>query len=369
MKEVLKCSFCDCELHASEPHTFDGKVMCYSCFESRTVVCRICGRTLWREDAVDGNLCERCYEQNYTTCSECGVEMFYEDAFYVDGDYDHDDPLCSECYHGREDNRIIHDYYYKPEPIFFGNARRYYGIELEIDEGGECEGCANKILSIANSNGEHLYAKHDGSLNDGFELVSHPMTFKYHKNEMPWQDIMNKSIELGYLSHQARTCGLHVHINRRGLGATYEQQEETIAKIVFFYEKFWSEILRFSRRTEAQANRWARRYGGGLINPKETLKHAKGSCLGRYVAVNLENANTVEMRIFRGTLKYSTFIATLQMVDEICDVAVSLSDEELQNLGWLDFVQRITSDKQELIDYLKLRLLYVNEPVKTEEDF
>ena len=86
------------------------------------------------------------------------------------------------------------------------------------------------------------------------------------------------------------------------------------------------------------------------------------------MAVNLENENTVEMRIFRGTLKYSTFAATLQMVDEICDVAVSLSDEELQNLIWLDFVQRITSDKQELIDYLKAKRLYVNEPVTANEE-
>ena len=86
------------------------------------------------------------------------------------------------------------------------------------------------------------------------------------------------------------------------------------------------------------------------------------------MAVNLENENTVEMRIFRGTLKYSTFTATLQMVDEICDFAVSLSDEELQNLTWLDFVQRITSDKQELIDYLKVKRLYVNEPVTANEE-
>ena len=56
------------------------------------------------------------------------------------------------------------------------------------------------------------------------------------------------------------------------------------------------------------------------------------------------------------------------MVDEICDVAVSLSDEELQNLTWLDFVQRITSDKQELIDYLKAKRLYVNEPVTANEE-
>ena len=86
------------------------------------------------------------------------------------------------------------------------------------------------------------------------------------------------------------------------------------------------------------------------------------------MAVNLENANTVEMRIFRGTLKYSTFIATLQFVDEICDVAVSMSDEMLQCMTWLDFVQMIPKEKTELIEYLKVRRLYVNEPVEEEEE-
>ena len=110
------------------------------------------------------------------------------------------------------------------------------------------------------------------------------------------------------------------------------------------------------------------RYGGGLINPQETLKHAKNAGMGRYVAVNLENAYTVEMRIFRGTLKYETFLATLQLVDEICNAAVSLSDERIQSLTWLDFVQRIPDSKLELINYLKTRQLYVNEPVIADEE-
>ena len=211
-----------------------------------------------------------------------------------------------------------------------------------------------------------MYIKHDGSLDDGFECVTHPMTLDYHINQMPWRAILNKAVAKGYLSHQAGTCGLHVHISRNALGANYEEQEATIAKILYFYEKFWNEILTFSRRTESQAEHWARRYGGGIINPKETLKHAKNSHMGRYAAVNLENDATIEMRIFRGTLKYNTFIATLQMVDEICKVAISLSDEFVQSLTWLDFVKGIADDKQELINYLKEKRLYVNEPIRNE---
>lgn len=41
--------------------------------------------------------------------------------------------------------------------------------------------------------------------------------------------------------------------------------------------------------------------------------------------VNLLNYDTVEFRIFRGTLKLNTIFATLQLVDRLCDVATFLS--------------------------------------------
>ena len=110
-------------------------------------------------------------------------------------------------------------------------------------------------------------------------------------------------------------------------------------------------------------NRWASRYG--ISNTaKDTYKNAKDKHCGRYVAVNLENYATIEFRLFRGTLKYKTFIATLQLVDEICSLALKLSDKELESMSWSDFVGQIDSDnKSELIEYLKAKRLYVNEPL------
>ena len=59
-------------------------------------------------------------------------------------------------------------------------------------------------------------------------------------------------------------------------------------------------------------------------------------------------------------------IATLQLVDAICDVAVLLPDEELQELSWHGFLDRI--HEPELIQYLKERNLYKNDPIAYEED-
>ena len=98
---------------------------------------------------------------------------------------------------------------------------------------------------------------------------------------------------------------------------------------------------------------------------KKILDKAKES-YGRYSAVNLCNHATIEFRLFRGTLKYNTLIATLQMVNRICEVAFSCSDEEMQHLSWSTFVTAIT--EPELIQYLKERRLYVNEEITPEEE-
>jgi len=68
--------------------------------------------------------------------------------------------------------------------------------------------------------------------------------------------------------------------------------------------------------------------------------------------------------MFRGTLKSNTIFATLQLLDRICDVAVFLSDEEVQAMAWTTFVSGCT--QPELVQYLKERRLYVNEPVESE---
>lgn len=182
---------------------------------------------------------------------------------------------------------------------------------------------------------------------------------------MPWPAVLHEAAQLGYYSHQTHTCGLHVHVNRTAFGETRREQDDVIARILFFVENHWNELLRFSRRTQAQMAQWAARYGR-KDDPKAMLDHAKKNQLERYKCVNLTNHDTVEFRMFRGTLKLNTFYATLQMVDRICDVALFLSDEKIQDLTWTDFAAECTAP--ELVQYLKERRLYVNEPVQVTEE-
>lgn len=106
-----------------------------------------------------------------------------------------------------------------------------------------------------------IYIKCDGSLDDGMEIVTHPMSLDYHLEKFCWDALTARAIKLGYRSHQTSTCGLHVHVSRDGLGETYEEQEATISRILYFTEAHWNELLKFSRRTEYTMNRWAARHG------------------------------------------------------------------------------------------------------------
>ena len=195
------------------------------------------------------------------------------------------------------------------------------------------------------------------------------MTLAYHKEQMPWQPLMRRAASLGYLSHNASTCGLHIHMSREAFGETEAEQDAPIARILYFFEAQWEELLKFSRRTPRQLERWAARYGY-KEQPRDILDHAKkGYNGGRYTSINLQNKDTIEFRVFRGTLKYNSLFATLQLVDHLCNVALFLSDEEIKALSWTSFAAQLNPEKYpELIAYLKERRLYINEAVACEDE-
>ena len=369
MTDTFTCTHCRGEHPLTKRTEFNGQDLCPDCLAEDTILCRDCGRRIWadeNEGSEDHPLCQHCYERRYTNCDRCGALLRTHQALYMYGDDDEEHAYCDTCYH--QVSAGVHDYCYKPVPIFYGDGPRYLGVELEIDEAGESGRQARWLCEAANREHEHIYIKHDGSLEDGLEIVTHPMTLDYHRTEMPWPEVIRCALDMGYLSHQAGTCGLHVHVNRSSLGDTAEQREDTIARILFFVENHWNELLRFSRRTGKQMEKWAARYGR-KDDPKAVLHSAKASENGRYTCVNLNCVDTIEFRMFRGTLKYNTLIATLQIVDRICDVALFLSDEEVQNLTWSEFVSSLREDKTpELIQYLKERRLYVNDPVQVSEE-
>ena len=91
-----------------------------------------------------------CVEVMVEKDSYAKEEMCIRDSHYSEDDPGEEEPLCHDCNSRSVVQRGIQDYYYKPDPIFYRKGRRYMGVELEIDDGGESSSNAKELLSIAN---------------------------------------------------------------------------------------------------------------------------------------------------------------------------------------------------------------------------
>ena len=309
-------------------------------------------------DDNDVWVCDYCYNERWYNCDGCRCLVHADDVHTIDG-YDY----CEDCAEEIEYATIL-DYSYKPNPDFYHTQEDfahgtplYMGVELEVDKGKNPE----KLAEELQDNVPEIYCKHDGSLDDGVEIVSHPCTLAYHMNELNWEWIRKKCCEYGFTSHDAGTCGLHVHVNRNFFGNTQTEIDLNIAKAVLLVNRFWeSHMIPFSRRTEEQLNHWASKNEITLEDDDNDATLASKArdlrSKGRYYAVNLRNANTIEFRLFRGTLKASTFNATLQFVDTLCRFAKKLNINDINKTTWEDIFRDV--DYPDLIDYLTKRTTF-----------
>jgi hypothetical protein len=151
MEEKFVCSCCGCEVSDNDVTYVGEDVLCPSCLESECLQCDCCGDYIYRSDD---------FGDGFTT-------------------------LCEECYNNLVEDEYINDYDYKPEPIFYGEGNRYFEVELEVDKGGKYDEYARRVLDVANYNEEHIYVKSNGSLDDGFEIVSHPVGFTFTLAVLP----------------------------------------------------------------------------------------------------------------------------------------------------------------------------------------
>ena len=316
---VIRCERCGRIVPSSDTTSVQGDEWCESCADAHSFCCEDCDRLFpdGEANSVEGgnrHVCDDCIS-NYSSCAGCGNYTNHDDMYYED---DEDDGYCRDCWDNRSRmSGRIRDYGFRIEPLFqFAqneSSHAYvYGVELEVDGGGHNDKHSNEVYKIMD---EKIINKHDGSLSSGFEIVSYPCSLAMHK-EMNWRGAMKYLIENKYRSHDTDTCGLHVHINRDCLGASMQQQEQTIAKMLLFIELNWTSFVKFTRRKQGNLDRWAKRYG---VKKKDTAVSMlnKAKCSDRYRAINLNPRHTVEIRAFRGTLNHKTFYAALEFVDSM----------------------------------------------------
>lgn len=323
----------------------DGKDVCRNC-RVNYEKCYSCTELVDKDEAHfvndDHHVCPSCYEANYVKCEECGYHLDKtSDQVYFD---DQHRPYCNI----HKPIKLIKDEWYQPKLVFGGNGPLYMGIELEIDM-GTAYGCtdrmAKQILIVGNGsmdNENNIYIKQDGSIYrdgilTGLEVISQPKTLEYHKKNVPWKLILERSRQLGYKA--SRLCGMHVHLSRKAMGKTIEEQDETIGKMILIMEKYQNEMFILSNRPKDKFLQYASPYG--LEDGHKMLnkaKEAKDKAVGRWHMLNIVPENTIEIRLFQSTLKYAKLMANLEFCKHLFEYAKTYSIEFIEGKGtWEHF--------------------------------
>ena len=339
------------------PWEGDFSWMCSSCAENVALQCSACGN--WYRSGInrcnDGDyegdyLCEDCgSDHDYDFCADCG------NYCQVEYNGDDDNYYCSSCTPEHYNMNNIHPYGTTELDFYGGHDRTkelHMGYELENSDGTDdmslMDEQAGDCLAVFKGQAE---CKEDGSLSNGFEFVSQPATLADHLI-LGTDKVMAKMIEYGYRSHDAGCCGLHVHVDRRYFAINKEELQDEF-EMLFTNNLEW--IKRFSRRhnydycyisnTEKTSAEDIQITG----KPKVKATSARG-------AINYQNFHTIEFRIFRGTLKYNTFVATLQFVQMFCEFVKTRSLEGLAMVRLHEFIKE-AEDKnyKEFLTYLEER--------------
>lgn len=330
--QFTTCEACGCVVPRSDAHSYRGDDYCFDCYCDNFYTCDGCGEVLPDFDAVFVGYdvyCPSCYHDRFTTCAGCGCEVETEESVSYDGE-----DFCASC--ARSFDRI-QSYTYKPVPNFCDvgdddpdfRIKLYMGVELEVDKGRDRMLLAKALCDTT----DMLYCKADSSLDDGVEIVTHPCTLAAHRENFPWGDVLAECKSRGFKSHDANTCGLHIHVCRKAF-----RDERDVFTAVALVDRLRSYIVRFSRRTEEKLNRWAAILDVNALAPFAAYSEVTDRIRqeSRYFAVNLDPRDTVEFRFPRGSLCYDTVLGTIELCRNIVLYARSHTPEDAATAVWED---------------------------------
>ena len=329
--EPIECAVCGSATDTESAYvvSYSDDTVCSDCVR----VCERCDDVGTENDAwytVDDceQWCENCTEHAASWCDSC-ESYSTEGSCYIEdrGTYwcvpcaDNNATYCDDCDQYFEsgcdscnDSRVIHDYSYRPDPIFHStdkNERLFFGLEIEMESGGDYQGASEYAYQLEGL--DLAYLKHDGSLNHGFELVTHPMSHDFYKNEATELFDVLTGLRNTYSvrSWGTGTCGIHIHISRTGFNGGPHMHR--FLNLVYSNQTFYETLAGRS------SSRWAKFDDVDQARPDGTIdewgmrnytryrsfkdKINSGRHTDRYSAVNTQNTHTLEMRIFRGSTK------------------------------------------------------------------
>lgn len=348
--DIVKCYDCGDYYNASlTTITHDCNAVCEDCLSNDYFYCDDCHEYYDIDtDSYSINngsyvVCEDCFNNgDYIICDDCGDAFESDYTYYDEDNYNH---YCEDCYYNRQsqkdfenpnyDNNVIYGYHYHKnfKPKFKQleeekDVKFYEAFELETEY---TNGTIPKEDLNFLSDRTPVYYEHDGSLHNGVEIISQPMSWKYiQHNKKKFKECLDYLASNNYKSHDTSTCGLHIHVSR--------PKEEVIDRIILIMETYKDVMQKVARRG---SNSYTRFYSEKYECDKMSLLKLKSikyikdlkTTSERYMALNLTNEKTIEFRLFKGTLNYESFMSCLELVNNLVNLCSDLN-KSLSSITW-----------------------------------
>jgi hypothetical protein len=299
----------------------------------------------------DYGVCDCCRDYNYNYSERNG--------YYVRDDDEEEE----ECGNIREYHTCSDSLGHIPSKYDARKPRVLLGLELEMEIKGSYDRHerAGELLenvgeySTGNRSYQYALCENDGSLNNGFEMVTAYTGLDVHADQL--QYFASSGLK-GAISHDSDNCGLHVHICKADMTTLHGAK-----MILFINDQANHKLIKaIARRDSSDFAKIKNK-----VDDKYWLKDAMGCDTkrsqlrslnaDRYEALNFKNTNTVEFRLFKGSLVYSTIMACLEFTYATWFFTRQSSTKNLTIDHFLKFIcaNENRADTKNLRAYLKAK--------------
>jgi hypothetical protein len=354
---------CDCGHYEDVNNTHDVRndTWCDACFDDDAVYCEDNGEYWPRDDAFYSEVRDAYY--TYDRDSEDDGD---DDDY--DSDNDRNQPIMSYS------TNVLH-VLDNPSGITSSHFGEFtMGIELEMTSGdNDTNESAESVRSRLGSS--YCIIKSDGSLpHNGFEVVTSPQGLAKHIEVFKaWE------IDPAYRAWNTGKCGMHVHIDSRAF------TQLTVGKFLMFINSsgnvdFIRKIAGRHPSVDDQARSYcAAEHQSILANPKTAVKGKSGeryrmvnmcnlgSREARRLGLSMDNSyngkyNTVELRIFRASLKKERLLAQIEFTHAsvmFCRVA---SWRDLNGTSFVKWLKTVAGQYPALVKWYGVRQVHTSTP-------
>lgn len=217
-----------------------------------------------------------------------------------------------------------------------------FGVELEASTDYEPQNIIDAFPDIfaickkdSTVTGEKTYP---------IEIVTIPASLKRHKKM--WSAFFKNIDRDKFDTLDKHTNGMHVHIDRN----SFESDGLHLKKFCFLMSsKDLQEFnIAISERTKDAIDKWSKfvTKATSIVNIERYTRE-----LSKYAVVNLGKAATVEVRLFKGVISFTSVIKNLEFTDAILEFTRTASITQINLVSFLKWLSELPSSR-----YRTLRL-------------